>query len=412
MSTRRVGAAVAALGLTLLIGLAWRWVPWEPVAGGLPVPAKASSVFSAAEIGRSEDFSATARWLGWSSYAASLGVLGALGFSRAGRLMVTRVRGAWLWQVAVTVVAVELLVRVITLPWSLAARSNRLEFGLTNQPLPAFLGDLGAGFLIRAIVTILAVAVIVGCARRWSRWWPGIAGLALGALILIASFAYPVVIEPVFNDFESLPAGSLRSQVLALAQAEGVSVGDVLVSDASRRTTSLNAYVSGYGPTRRVVLYDTLVADAPPEQVLAVVAHELAHARHDDVWHGSVLGALGVVSAVGLLGLVLPTRSADPSRWGWPAARDPAVVPLVLALTAMASLVVAPVQNGISRRIETRADVVALAATGDATAAENLQRSLALRALSDPTPPRWSQLWFGTHPTALERIALARRAAQ
>jgi len=102
---------------------------------------------------------------------------------------------------------------------------------------------------------------------------------------------------------------------------------------------------------------------------------------------------------VGLLGLLVP-RVADPRR-----------VPRLLALVAVATLLVSPLQNGISRRIETRADVDALRATGDPEAFVALQKELARRSLADPTPPRWSHLWFGSHPTTLERVALAARLA-
>ena len=100
---------------------------------------------------------------------------------------------------------------------------------------------------------------------------------------------------------------------------------EVLVADASRRTTTLNAYVSGFAGSRRVVLYDNLVRDVPRDEALSVVAHELAHARHDDVLVGTVLGASGAAAAVGLLGLVLGRRRAD----------DPATVPTLLALLAV-----------------------------------------------------------------------------
>src|SRR5215207_4472103 len=173
---------------------------------------------------------------------------------------------------------------------------------------------------------------------------------------MLGSFAYPLLVEPLFNQFTPLPDGPLRTAVLRLADDEGVPVDDVLEADASRRTTTLNAYVSGYGSTRRVVLYDNLVRDVPQNQVLSVVAHELGHARHDDVLAGSLLGAAGAVLGMGLLGVVLAGRRRgdepeDPRR-----ASDPAAVPRVLALVAVAGLLASPVQNGISRRIETRAD--------------------------------------------------------
>jgi STE24 endopeptidase len=144
------------------------------------------------------------------------------------------------------------------------------------------------------------------------------------------------------------------------------------------------------------------VSGVPREEALSVVAHELAHARYDDVLHGSLLGAAGAVAGVGLLGLVLARRRKDV-----PTAGEPEVVPLVLALVAVAGLLVSPVQSGISRKVETRADVTALAATNDPEAFIELQKQLATRSLADLTSPAWSHFWFGTHPTTRERIAIA-----
>ena len=202
------------------------------------------------------------------------------------------------------------------------------------------------------------------------------------------------------NTFTPLPDGELRTQIFELADREGVQIDDVLVADASRRTTTLNAYVSGFGSSRRVVVYDNLV-DGPSgvddREALSVVAHELGHARHDDVLTGSLLGAAGALLGVGLLGLLV--GGVD----------DPRRVPRILALIALAALLASPVENGISRRIETRADVAALQATNDPAAFIEVQKELARRSLGDPTPPAWSQFWFGSHPTTLQRIALADR---
>jgi STE24 endopeptidase len=155
------------------------------------------------------------------------------------------------------------------------------------------------------------------------------------------------------------------------------------------------------------VLYDNLVRDVPQDQVLSVVAHELGHARHDDVLTGSFLGAAGAVFGMGLLGVVLAGRRRVDEPGNARRAPDPAVVPRVLALVAVAGLLASPVQNGISRRIETRADVDALVTTHDPRAFVEVQRQLAIRSLSDLRSPAWSQFWFGSHPTTRERIALA-----
>lgn len=277
-------------------------------------------------------------------------------------------------------------------------------YGLSTQGWTDWFADQGRGEGVSVVVSWLLVVVLIACARRWRRAWPVVAGGLLGALVMLGSFVYPVLVEPLFNQFTPLPDGTLRSQILRLAGQEHVHVDDVLVADASRRTTTLNAYVSGYGSTRRVVLYDTVVHDLPRAEILAVVAHELAHAHHDDVLTGSVLGAVGTWMGVGLLGLALGAVRRRPGELA-----DPAVIALVLALVAIGTVLSSPVTNALTRQIETRADVDALHTTGDATAFASLQKQLALRALSDPTPPALSQWAFGSHPTALQRIAIARR---
>jgi STE24 endopeptidase len=250
---------------------------------------------------------------------------------------------------------------------------------------------------VGVVATSIALVVLVGVARRWPRAWPAAAGVLMAGLVMLGSFVYPLLVEPLFNHFEPLPDGPLRTQVLALADQEGVQVDDVLVADASRRTTTLNAYVSGFGSSRRVVVYDNLVDDVDDRQVLSVVAHELGHARHDDVLTGSLLGAAGALFGVGLLGLLVGGVA------------EPRQVPRVLALAAVATLLVSPVQNAISRRIEARADVASLRATHDPQAFIEVQKELARKSLADPTPYAVTQFWFGSHPTTLQRIALAER---
>ena len=405
VSARAVATVVTIVGVVGFVLAAWWLVPWDPVPGGPVTPVPASEVFSAAEVARGEDYSRWALVWGLASLGVSLAVACWLGFTGAGARVVALLPGRWWLKVVLAVAACEVIGRVATLPFSAAARQLRLEAGLTTQSWSSWAVDVLLGQAVVMVVTSVALLVLVGSARRWSRAWPAVAGLALGCLALMASFAYPLVVEPLFNRFTPLPDGSLRTSVLQLADREGVAVDDVLVADASRRTTTLNAYVSGFGATKRVVLYDNLVEDTPEEQTLSVVAHELAHARHDDVLVGSALGALGVLAGVGLLGLVM-----TPEPGGREGVPDPARTPRVLAWLAVGMLLVSPVQSGISRSIETRADVDALRATKEPVPFVALQRSLAVRSRSDPTPPALVQFWFGSHPTVLERVALAREA--
>ena len=210
--------------------------------------------------------------------------------------------------------------RLATLPFALLLRRQSLDYGLTNQGLAGWFADQGKGLAVSWVATTILVWVIVGAARRSPRYWFAWAGAAAMVVTVVGSALYPVLVEPLFNKFTPMPDGPLRSAILRLADREGVHVDEVLVADASRRTTTLNAYVSGLGGTRRVVVYDTLLAKAPPAEVKVVVAHELAHAKNHDVLLGTGLGALGSVGGVALLALLLDSRSLR-DACGGPAAR-------------------------------------------------------------------------------------------
>jgi STE24 endopeptidase len=378
---RRVAAAVTAVGAVAFVVIAAVLVPWHPVPGSGPTSLPAvDTILTPSQLSRAEGYSGPARMLGYVSLAVSLAVTCWLGFTRAGGRLVGRLPGWWWVRVLLGVAAVDLVGRLATLPFAWVGYRRRLSYGLSTQVWPDWLRDVAVSWVVNAVGVSLVLLVVVGTARRWRTGWPAVAGATAAVLVMLGSFVYPVVVEPLFNTFTPLPDGSLRSGVLRLADEEGVHVDDVLEEDASRRTTTLNAYVSGFGGTRRVVLYDNLVDDAPEDQTLSVVAHELGHARHDDVLTGSLLGAAGALTGMGLLGLVLAGRRREEGRAG-----DPAAVPRVLALVAIAGILASPIQNGISRRIETRADVDALVATKDPRAFIEVQRRLAVRSLSDRT---------------------------
>jgi len=401
---RRVAIAVLGIGLVAFVTLAVVRVPWHPYPGGRLEPPSAESVFDRSQLAAMEAYSSFARLWSRAGLVASTLVACVIGFSPLGRRLMALTRGPWWLRVVEGVVALQVIGSVATLLPAVQLRRRQLQVGLSHQAWTGFAVDRLTGLLVSVVGTSLGLLALMACARRWRRLWPAIAGVALGVLVLAGSYVYPVLVEPLSNHFTSLPQGELRSQVLALAKKQGVHIDDVLVADASRRTTTLNAYVSGFGSTRRVVLYDNLVDDVPRAETLSVVSHELGHAQHDDVLTGSLLGAVGAFTAIGLLGVIVERRRASGPRLG-----DPAAVPMLLALFAVASVLVLPVQNTISRQIETRADVAALETTKDAGAFVTLQRQLALSSLSDPTPASWSQFWFGSHPTSLQRIALARR---
>jgi STE24 endopeptidase len=401
---------LAGGSLVVMVALAAVFVPWSWVPGGSLVPVRGSEVFSTEQLRRGEAYSSAQRHLGWASLAVSLVLALVLGLTRLGSTAIRRIPGPWWLCALLATLALLVAGELATLPLDLASRDNALEYGLTRQSLGGWARDHLVSLLVSWVFASVLVLLVIGTARRSPRRWPLWTALAGAVLTVLGSYVYPVVVEPLFNEFTSLPDGRLRTSVMALARAEKVPVSDVLVADASRRTTTLNAYVSGFGATKRVVLYDNLVDDVPERETVAVVAHELGHARHHDVLFGTVLGSAGAVFGIGLLGLVLGRRRLL-DRAGVQGPGRAEVVALLLALSVVGSLLSSPVVNTISRAVEARADRAALGATRDYAGFEQMQVSLATRSLSDDDPPRLSQFWFGSHPTTVQRIGLARALA-
>jgi STE24 endopeptidase len=406
----RLSVGVAAVAGGAFVVMALLVVPWHWLPGGHVEAVPATEVFTAGQIARGEHVAGMLRHAAWGNIVVSVAVALVLGFTRLGSMIVSRLPGWWWTKVALGCLVVTGLGAVASLPLAWRAQRVRLSEGLSHQGWAGWAGDRALSLGVTWVFTAVAVLVLVGLARAAPRTWPLWGALAAASLTIVGSFAYPVLVEPLFNHFSPMKAGELRSDIFRLAAREHVHLDDVLVADASRRTTTLNAYVSGFGSTRRVVVYDTLLDGLPQPQVEAIVAHELGHAKHDDVLTGTVLGALGAAFAVGLLGVVL-TRRSILAKSGVDGLGDPRVVALLLALSVAGSLLASPVENTISRAIEARADRTSLEATRDPATFIEMQKQLSLRSLADPTPPAWSQFWFGSHPTALQRIGMAERVS-
>lgn len=402
---------VAALAGAAFVILAAVLVPWTWLPGQRVHAVDARTVFTAAQIDRNEHISWMLRLASWGNLAISLLVSCWLGFTRSGGRLLAILRGPWWIRVLLgtgLVIGAGTLARI---PLAVRYQVVSRDAGLSEQGWGSWTVDEVISFAIAWVVTAIGVLVVIAIIRRAPRSWPVWAATAVAALAFLGSFVYPVVVEPLTNNFTSLPAGELRTEIFALAKAEGVRIDDVLVADASRRTTTLNAYVSGFGGTRRVVLYDTVLTGLPRPEIEVIVAHELGHAKHDDVLIGTALAALGSALGVGLLGWLLTSpwllRRAGASGPG-----DPRIVGALLALVAVGTLVASPVENTISRAVEARADRTSLQATGATDTFISMQRQLTLRSLSDPTPPWLSQFWFGSHPTVLQRVGLAEQMAR
>jgi len=300
---------------------------------------------------------------------------------------------------------------LLRLPFSVwLGLTHERKFGFSRQSGKDFALDRIKSIGIGALLTGAGLAGLVGAASLDPSRWPLVVAVGAALLVLLLSFVAPVVLEPVFNKFRPLDDPGLRDAVVGLAAAARVPVREVLVADASKRTTKLNAYVSGLGATRRVVLYDTLVDTATTPEVLTVVAHELGHRRYRHVALGTVIAMTAAACFVLLLWALLSV-DAVLEAIGASGAGDARIAPFVLLVGSLLGLLTAPFQSALSRRWEYASDRFALEQTRDLPAFEAAFGRLSEANLPDPAPPRLVYLWLFSHPTVEERVAAARRLA-
>jgi STE24 endopeptidase len=362
-----------------------------------PVPVEAQQYFTASQLDRAEDFRSVQRLLGLAGLSVGLGTLALLAW-RQPRSLITRLERRPLLGGAAAGAGISLVLVVTGLPVNAWMRARSLDVGLATQSWPDWALDVvkaaGIGAVTAAIGGLIAMALVRRFPRRW--WAP--AALLVLVYGVVTIWLYPIVIDPLFNRFDKLPQGKLRSEVLELADSAGVNVGQVYRVDASRRTSAANAYVIGLGHSKRVVLYDNLIDDFSPGEVRTVVAHELGHQKHDDLLRG--LAWLAIVAPAGtFLVQALAERARPGGRLGTPAA-----LPAIALSIAVVSLGLGCASNVLSRKVEASADSFALRLTRDPEDFIGFQRRISIQNVGDPDPPGWYQALFGTHPTTIQRI--------
>jgi STE24 endopeptidase len=371
-----------------------------------PVPVDAQAYFTGFQLDRAEDYRSLQRLIGLGGLVIGTGTLALLAWRPPERLL-ERLGSRPLLGAALTGAGISLLLGVVELPTRAWARSRAMDVGLATQPWPDWAFDqlktAGIGAATAAIGGLAAIALV----RRFRRHWWAPASVIVVAFGVITIWLWPVLIDPLFNDFERVPPGPLRQDVMELAREAGVDVGEVYRVDASRRTTAANAYVGGLGHSKRVVLYDNLTAGFPRDEVRLVVAHELGHQKHNDLGRGLLWLAL-VAPAGTFLTQRLAERFARRYDLGDPRAPKPGpiVLPAIALAVTLAAFALGAASNVLSRQVEGRADAFALDLTRDPAAFVQFERRIALRNVIDPDPPWVFQSLFATHPTTLDRIGI------
>ena len=362
-----------------------------------PAPVSVRSYFSDQQLERARDFRRPQFALGIGAMLVEAGLLVYL-VARPPKAL-TR---DWKHPIAAGAVAGAALsatLALATLPIGAVAHERAADVGLATQNWGSWLVDRGRSTAISAVFAGAGAGLFLGLTRKFPRhWWaPGsVAVVAIGAAFL---YAGPLVLDPLFNKFTKLPPGATRSDVLELARESGVDVGEVYEVDASRRTTAANAYVTGIGHSKRVVLYDNLIKDFSRDETRLVVAHELGHVHYKDVPRGLIF--LLLIAPAGMYAVQRLTERLTPERG------TAGMLPAVALSVGVVAFGVTAISNQLSRRVEARADTYSLKLTDEPKPFIGMERRLAIQNVSDPDPPDWLQVLFGTHPKTVERIGSA-----
>ena len=286
------------------------------------------------------------------------------------------------------------IVWLVQMPFKVADYWWQRRHGLARGgSLPEFiLGDwllLGAVFLSLS----LTLAIVMGLAGVLGRhWW------IAGAPVFVGIGALVLFVAPYLSDLRRLRDPEVARQARLLAAKEGVPDVPVRVEKVSDRTRAINAYAFGLGPSRRVVLWDTLLDGRLPKgAVRVVIAHEYGHHTRDHVPKGLAWYALFAFPGAFLIERLTRRKGGM---------RNPAAVPRSLLVLVVLQFAALPLQNVISRHMEAEADWVALEATRDSRSATRLFQDFTRIDLAEPDPPTWSHALFGSHPTIMERIAM------
>jgi Zn-dependent protease with chaperone function len=297
-----------------------------------------------------------------------------------------------------------------SLPYRLAWLALEHHYGFSRQSVTGLLNDALKDMAFSGVTIPLFWGGYWLYARspRWWRWWLWLWAL-LVPLLFFQIILQPVVIAPAYNRFTPLAPGKLRDDILSLAARAGITGGRVFVEDTSRRTRHVNAYVTGLGPTTRIVINDTALQTLPEDQLLAMVGHEMGHYVEGHIWAHFVAGVIGAGFFLWLAARLVPGLVLGwGRRRGLRGVTDLAALPVITLTLTLFLLAQAPIENALSRYLEHRADAFGLRVThlNDATA--RLLVSFAERDYTDPNPPALFQFWFGSHPTLAERIRFAR----
>ncbi|MFO0968673.1 MAG: M48 family metallopeptidase [Gemmataceae bacterium] len=401
--------------------LCWLALAWIAIVGALSLllhfqvdPTSARRYFSDEQIDDGLRYGFESKIIGWSSGLVHYAFLAALGLTTLGGRVTAGFRrlSADRWFLTLVCVAAFLYLAPVLLgfPFSVLAYLHRRAWDMTQATFGVWIIDYLKSILVSGLMETVPLIVLYLLIRGLPRFWWLVASAALILYAVGIALLYPIVVEPFFNTFTPLSQtrwAHLEKPVRELLKKADLPVEDILVIDASRRTSHSNAYFTGFGPTRRIVFYDTLLKDHRDDETLSILGHEMGHWLNDHIVKGLAMAAVGATLALFLLSRILlglvgrpPWRLSNPS--------DPAGLPLVFLLGVLATWVTLPIQNAVSRYFERQADEMALR-LGARDAFIRAEQQLVRTNKSNVTPHPFLTWLFATHPPVLERIEMGER---
>jgi STE24 endopeptidase len=293
---------------------------------------------------------------------------------------------------------------LIVLPWTIYTDFVREhQYGLSNQSFGAWLGELGTAVLVTLVMMAIMLTVIFAVIRRAPRTWWLWGTAAMAAMLAFALVVQPLFVEPLFNKYTPMPAGPLRDQILAMAQANHIPATNVWVVDASKQSKRLSANVAGLGPTIRIALNDNLLNNSTPAEVKAVMGHEMGHYVRGHVWKGLAAFSFMILIAGLILWRLTPWMLARwGDRWRIESVSDPAVVPAFALILTVFMFVMTPVFNTLIRTQESEADAFGLDAAREPDGFATVAMKLSQYRKIEPGPVE--EAMFFDHPSGRTRV--------
>ena len=295
---------------------------------------------------------------------------------------------------------------IMTFPISYISYSLSKTYHISTQSFSSWMKDELVDFWVNYLFLYVIVSVLYWLmSKSKKRWWL-YAWLLSIPFTLFITFIQPVIIDPLYNDFTPLKNKELEEKILELASASNIPADHVFEVNMSDKTNALNAYVTGIGSNARIVLWDTSLKELDEEEILFVMAHEMAHYVEKHIYIG--IGLSLVFSLFGLY-FIYKLMHWIVRRWGSALkigrVEEIQSFPLILLLISMLSFTVNPFTNLLSRYEETRADEYAVQLTQDPESGITTFQKLAKSGLSEVNPPFLVKVFRYSHPTMLERIS-------